>query len=57
LLLAYYRSRKESINETNAAELLAVGEYPFLEKVEPIGTAALMHVITVLYNLEETINR
>ena len=57
LLLGYYMSRQQAINETDAAELLAVGEYSFPEKVEPIGTAALMQVITLLYNLEESINR
>ena len=57
LLLKYFKGRQESINETNAAELLAVGEYSFTEKVDPIGTAALMQVISLLYNLEESINR
>ena len=57
LLLKYFKGRQASINETNAAELLAVGEYSFTEKVDPIGTAALMQVISLLYNLEESINR
>jgi hypothetical protein len=32
-----------------------VGEYPQNEKVDKVAEAALMEVITTIYNLEETI--
>lgn len=57
LLLGYFKNRKEAFDEKNARELLAVGEYDLDEEIDPINTAALMQVITTLYNLEETINR
>jgi hypothetical protein len=57
LLLVYYQSRLEAIDNTKAGELLAIGEYSLEEEVDPIETAALMQVISALYNLEETINR
>jgi len=57
LLLGYYQSRLEAIDNTKAGELLAIGEYSLEEEVDPIETAALMQVISALYNLEETINR
>ncbi|MEX2512856.1 MAG: PSD1 and planctomycete cytochrome C domain-containing protein [Cyclobacteriaceae bacterium] len=40
-----------------AKEVLEVGEFPSGENLNPIETAALMQVITLIYNLEETITR
>ncbi|MCC5936052.1 MAG: PSD1 domain-containing protein [Lunatimonas sp.] len=57
LLLDYYHSRLAATSLDQANELLDVGEYPIEEEIDPITTAALMQVITALYNLEETINR
>jgi len=57
LLLGYFQSRLKAIDEAKAANLLAIGEYDLDVDLDPIGTAALMQVITALYNLEETINR
>jgi hypothetical protein len=57
LLVDYYQSRLAATSLDQAKELLDVGEYPMDEDIDPLATAALMQVITALYNLEETINR
>ncbi|EON75166.1 hypothetical protein ADIS_4337 [Lunatimonas lonarensis] len=57
LLVDYYQSRLVATSLDQAKELLDVGEYPMDEDIDPLATAALMQVITALYNLEETINR
>jgi hypothetical protein len=40
-----------------AKKLLQVGEYPQSEMADPISCAALMQVITILYNLDEAISK
>ena len=55
----YYEEmvRSFSGSKQNAVKLLSVGEYPKNEKVDIIKAAALMQVITSIYNLEETITK
>jgi len=43
--------------QLNARQTLSVGEYPQASTEEPDATAALMKVIELIYNLEETITR
>ena len=45
---------QESKKQT-AEKTLAVGEYPIADKVDRKTLAALMRVISAIYNLEETI--
>jgi hypothetical protein len=40
-----------------AKKLLQVGEYPQSKMADPISCAALMQVITILYNLDEAISK
>ena len=57
-LAQYYQEELADFRTTgNARKTLAVGEYPQATGVDPIATAALMRVIEILYNLEETITR
>ncbi|REG88234.1 PSD1 and planctomycete cytochrome C domain-containing protein [Algoriphagus antarcticus] len=57
ILKNYYDGRLQLLKETDAIELLAVGEYPAPEGLDAIQVASLMQVITTLYNLEETISK
>ena len=43
--------------QLNARQTLSVGEYPQASMEDPDATAALMKVIELIYNLEETITR
>jgi hypothetical protein len=43
--------------QLNARQTLDIGEYPQASTEEPDATAALMKVIELIYNLEETITR
>ena len=45
------------MEKQNAEKLLAVGEYPMPVNINKISAAALMQVITTIYNLEETITK
>ncbi|HKG08608.1 MAG TPA: hypothetical protein VKB19_19215, partial [Pedobacter sp.] len=59
LLQSYYADQLKIYgkNKQDAAKLLAVGEYPLNNKVNKTDMAAMMEVITAIYNLEETITR
>ena len=59
LLLDYYQDQVQTFGrqKQSAEELVAVGEYPLPEKIDKITLAALMQVVTTLYNLEETITK
>ncbi|WP_400263546.1 PSD1 and planctomycete cytochrome C domain-containing protein [Sphingobacterium sp. SG20118] len=57
-LTAYYTDQLTVFKEkSNANKVLAVGEFPISPKVNKTQLAALMGVITVIYNLEETITK
>ena len=55
ILTKYYNRQKEIMKEQTAEKTLAVGEYPVDNKVDRKTLAALMRVISAIYNLEETI--
>jgi len=57
VLIKYYDRQKEIMNEQTAKKTLAVGEYPIDSKVDQKNLAALMRVISAIYNLEETITK
>lgn len=57
ILKNYYEGRLQLMQETDAKELLAVGEYPSPQGLDSIQAASLMQVITTIYNLEETISK
>jgi len=59
VLNAYYADQLKvySKNQQDAAKVIAVGEYPMNEMVNKINLAAMMEVVTAIYNLEETITR
>jgi hypothetical protein len=51
----YLDEQRASLTPEKAKTLLTVGEYPLPEKADTIKLAAMMQVISMLYNLEETI--
>jgi hypothetical protein len=57
LLTSYYTDQLRSIRMENAKSMLAVGEYPADRSTDVLSLAAMMQVITTIYNLEETITK
>lgn len=57
LLTKYYRKQLKTIKKQSAEKLLAVGEYPLPKDLDNITLAAMMQVINMIYNLEETITK
>lgn len=59
LLSSYYNNQLSTFKkeQSRAEKILAVGEYPMPTKMNKTSVAAMMQVITALYNLEETITK
>jgi len=57
LLQGYYRQALGSITPDAASRALAVGEYPLPTKINMTELAALMQVVSTIYNMEEAITR
>ena len=59
LLTSYYNDQFEIFKkqQKRAESLLSVGEYPMPQTINKSSVAALMQVISTLYNLEETITK
>ncbi|MGV3587199.1 MAG: PSD1 and planctomycete cytochrome C domain-containing protein [Adhaeribacter sp.] len=57
LLSKYYQEELKTLKAPVAAKRLAVGEYPLPERTDKIKLAALMQVVTTIYNLEETLSK
>jgi hypothetical protein len=51
----YYQGQLKTLTKEKANALLAVGEYPQDPDLDSVQQAALMQVISMIYNLEETI--
>ncbi len=59
ILEDYYEDQVQTFTRKkgNAEKLLSAGEHPMNEKVDKVSAAAMMQVITTIYNLEETITK
>ncbi|MES2828443.1 MAG: PSD1 and planctomycete cytochrome C domain-containing protein [Bacteroidota bacterium] len=58
VLSNYFADQLKVFRDKKAAEkVLAVGEYPMAANVDKTAMAAMMEVISAIYNLEETITR
>lgn len=57
ILTTHYQDQVEdfSLNPEEAKKVLDVGEYPQTTKIDTVQQAALMQVISLMYNLEETL--
>jgi len=57
LLQGYYRAALASLTPDAASRALAVGEYPLPEKINMTELAAMMRVVSTIYNMEEAITK
>ncbi|WP_343307997.1 PSD1 and planctomycete cytochrome C domain-containing protein [Chitinophaga niabensis] len=59
LLQEYYKDQQQHYQgkPAEATKILNVGEYPLPEKANKPALAALMQVVTTIYNLEETLSK
>jgi hypothetical protein len=57
LLTDYYNKSLQTIIPEDAEKMLTVGEYPLTKNMDKKATAALMRVISTIYNLEESITK
>lgn len=57
ILTRYYEKETKTITPETATKMLTVGEYPLTKNVDKIKHAALMRLISTIYNLEETITK
>ena len=55
ILSAYYAKELKKLTKITVDKALAVGEYPIPARIDRTQLAALMRVVTTIYNLEETI--
>ncbi|MVM40943.1 DUF1553 domain-containing protein [Spirosoma sp. HMF3257] len=57
LLTAYYEKELKKLTPASAEKSLAIGEYPIPARIDRTKLAALMRVVSTIYNLEETITK
>ena len=57
ILWNYYNKQASEITDQSAQKMLAVGETPIAKNIDQKKLAALMRVISTIYNLEETITK
>ncbi len=57
VLTGYYAKELREIRPEKAGKMVSVGEYPLTRNVDKKAQAALMRVISTIYNLEETITK
>ena len=57
ILKRYYERKSQSLQDSDAQQLIQQGEYPLAKGLEFKTWAALMQVITTIYNMEETLSK
>jgi hypothetical protein len=57
VLTKYYDGQLKKITDASASKMIAIGEYPLTKNIDKKTLAALMRVVSTIYNLEETITR
>lgn len=59
LLTAYYHDQQQTFAKApaKAEKILSVGEYPLPQNISKPALAAMMQVVTMVYNLEEAITK
>ncbi|QDK78305.1 DUF1553 domain-containing protein [Spirosoma sp. KCTC 42546] len=57
LLTAYYEKELKKLTPASTEKSLAIGEYPIPAQIDKTKLAALMRVVSTIYNLEETITK
>ncbi|MCE7041514.1 PSD1 and planctomycete cytochrome C domain-containing protein [Dyadobacter sp. CY312] len=57
LLTNYFDTQLKKMTDATAGKMTAVGEYPMTKNIDKKTLAALMRVVSTIYNLEETITK
>ncbi|GAB3908769.1 hypothetical protein GCM10028803_45030 [Larkinella knui] len=57
VLITYFGEEMQTMKTKDLEKVLAVGDYPVPEKIDKKRLAALMRVISMIYNLEESITK
>lgn len=57
ILTAYYEKEHKKIDPKSAQKALSIGEYPIPTTIDRVQLAAMMRVVTTIYNLEEAITK
>lgn len=57
VLNTYYEKELKKLTKVSAEKSVSVGEYPIPTRIDRIKLAAMMRVVTTIYNLEETITK
>jgi hypothetical protein len=57
ILTNYYNKQNGNIDSEDVNKMLSVGEYPVPKDMDRKNLAALMRVVTTIYNMEETITK
>ncbi|GAB4041318.1 PSD1 and planctomycete cytochrome C domain-containing protein [Spirosoma jeollabukense] len=57
VLTSYYENELKKLDKAQAEKALAVGEYPIPKEVDKVKLAAMMRIVSTIYNLEETITK
>lgn len=57
MLTAYHEKQLKQMTAPAATKVIAVGEYPLTKNIDVKALAALMRVVSTIYNLEETITK
>lgn len=57
ILNNYYEENMRTISAPNAEKLLDIGEFPLPVDMDKVQLAAMMQVVSMIYNLEETVTK
>jgi len=57
ILIGYFNDQMKSIDPATAHKILSVGEYPIPKGMDESQLAAMMRVVTTIYNMEESITK
>ncbi|WP_373516007.1 PSD1 and planctomycete cytochrome C domain-containing protein [Persicitalea sp.] len=57
ILTNYFEKQQSTLTPEAARKMLTVGEYPMTKNLDQVNQAALMRVISTIYNLEEAITK
>lgn len=57
ILTNYYNEQLKTLKKLSAEKMIAVGEYPMPQNLDAVKPAAMMRVVSTIYNLEESITK
>lgn len=57
ILTNYYNEQLGTLKKQSAEKMIAIGEYPMPQNLDAVKLAAMMRVLSTIYNLEESITK